>query len=223
MAQLHFAYCFDPIAFALPFAGFAGQSADQLPARLKNQALAAVDQPTATLHEALIAVRYCSDWLGNDPEEADLTAKAFLLCLLAQCVAVPSLGRQNEPPHHVVLKALLVDAGWDSPDIDSLLRGDDLSSYLDDAGLESLSPLLTGLDDLGGWLGYQRAKKLEAELAKVEAYFEREVKSQETILAGIYPPWRENAGSMAKQAYRRAQSMLNEVSNPHRALFLILD
>ena len=168
-------------------------------------------------------MRYSKEWLDDASDEAGLEAKRFVICLLAVCVAVPSLGRQDEPSYHVVLKALLADAGWTRSDMEILLRGQSLSSYLNYAGLRSFATLLSGLDDLGGWLGYEDTQQLQKKLEEVRRYFDKESSRHAAVLSRIFAPWQESASILAKGAYQRAWDMLNHVNSPNRALFLVLD
>ena len=224
MAQLHFAYGLDAKAFAGPFLALSGQNRGALlSSSLKSSAARAIEHATDTLREALVAVRYSKEWLDDASGEADLEAKRFVICLLAVCVAVPSLGRQDEPSYHVVLKALLADAGWTMSDVEILLRGQSLSSFLNYAGLRSLATLLTGLDDLGGWLGYEDTRQLQKKLEEVRRYFDNQSSRHAAILSRIFAPWQESASILAKGAYQRAWDMLNHVNSPDRALFLVLD
>ena len=116
-------------------------------------------------------MRYDQAWIGLDPDEADRDAKCFVIALIADCAAVPSLGRPDEAPLHVVLETLLPDAGWGASDVACLMRGDGFGGYLHAVGLAALSPTLTGLADMIGWVSHARAQALLAELAAVESYF----------------------------------------------------
>jgi hypothetical protein len=223
MAQLHFAYGLDTKAFTGPLIALSGQNRSALLSSLKSSAARAIKYATGTLKEALVAVRYSEEWLDDASGEADLEAKRFVICLLATSVAVPSLGRQHEPSYHVVLKALLADAGWTRSDVEILLRGQSLSSYLNYAGLRSLAALLPGLDDLGGWLGHEDTQQLQKKLEKVRRYFDEQSSRHAAVLSRIFAPWQESASVLAKGAYQRAWDMLNHVNSPNRALFLVLD
>ena len=223
MARLHFAYCFDSARFGEQPALLADKQADVWLSYLQAQAIMSVRNPTAAMQEALVAVRFARDWLAGDPMEADRAAKCLLLCLLRQCAPVPSLGRQGEPPHHLVLKLLLNDAGWPPAMIAALLCGDDLNSYLRETALKRVSPMMSGLSDFGGWIGFARAQMLREALNEVRDYFEKIGDRQKTLLAHIVPEWGTRAGLMAWQAYARAQSMLEQVTSEDKALFLILD
>ncbi|MBV8658182.1 MAG: hypothetical protein JO142_10205 [Burkholderiales bacterium] len=223
MARLHFAYCFDSARFGEQPALLANQQAEVWLSYLQAQAILSVRNPTAAMQEALVAVRFGRDWLAGDPFEADRAAKCLLLCLLRQCAAVPSLGRVGEPPHHVVLKLLLADAGWSPSMIATLLCGDDLNSYLRETALDRMSPMMGGLSDFGGWISYTRAQALRSALDEVKDYFNAIGRRQKALLGHIVPEWGTRASLMAWQAYARAQSMLEEVTSPEKALFLILD
>jgi hypothetical protein len=222
MAVLHFAYTFDTDVFARQIQDISRAGVQMQLTYLQQQASAIVRTPSATLQEALVAVRYSSRWIENDPEEADLPAKHFLLCLLSHCTAVPSLGREGEPSYHTVLAAILGAAGWTSADIRRLLRGMPLSHYLDFSCLEGISGALTGLDDLGGWLEYKHTVMLKRELLAVKPYFDWDMKYR-AMLEQILPGWKTEARNIANQAYLRAQEMLGVIRDSHQALFMVLD
>ena len=222
MAVLHFAYSFDANVLAQRLHALSTVSLSEQIAKLQREAQAAVHHPSKSLQEALVAVRHSRNWENDDSEESDQAAKRFLICLLEKCVIVPSLGRQHEPPHHLVLQTLLTEAEWSSSDVRQLIEGEPLSGFLNENGLHSLLPLLSGLDDRGGWLGHERATRFLAKLSKTKSNF-IEGGHYSTKLAQIVPGWAEQADSIVRQAYLRAEAMLHEVNYPNRALFLVRD
>jgi len=223
MAVLHFAYSFDATAFAQRLHALSTVSLSEQIVNLQGEAQAAVHHPSKSLQEALVAVRHSSNWENDDSAESDQTAKRFLICLLEKCVVVPSLGRQHEPPHHLVLQTLLPEAGWSSSDVRQLIEGEPLSGFLNENGLHSLLPLLAGLDDRGGWLGHERATRFLAKLSKTRTDFIEGEQHYSTKLGQIVPGWVDQADSIVRQAYLRAEAMLHEVDDPNRALFLVRD
>ncbi len=200
MARLHFAYTFNPVAFADSFRGVASRGEPEFAKELLVRSRAALRSPDATLREALEAVRYSDDWLDDDSDEDDLHAKRFLICLLEKCASAPSLGRSGEPLYYLGLDPVPGMPEWGSSELHSLLHGDTLNSYLESAGLSAILPWLSGLNDLGGWLGFEHASALKAKLGKT----------------GI-------AHAFTREARLRACNMLNEINDSNRALFLVLD
>src|SRR4051812_27228506 len=98
MAILHFAYSFDADAVAGPLQSTLMRGGPhELAAELKQRAGKAVKHASPVLEEALIAVRYSSDWLDDESDESGLPAKRLVMCMLAGAARVPSLGRDGEP------------------------------------------------------------------------------------------------------------------------------
>jgi hypothetical protein len=223
LALLHFAYGFNPIQLVSRYSPMTGYHRREIESHLAGCAAESMRATGPLVQEALRALRCDTGWQGRDPDEADVLAKQFVLCLLRDFTPAQSLGRQGEFPYHLVLSSLLPDAGWSSSELATLLRGEPLSKGLEQTGLAWLTPLLSGLDDLGGWLGHVRAQALLQRLEAVTKYFEEEPARQQQLLSKITAEWTANAHDLAMQAYIRAAGMLRFATNPSQALFLILD
>ncbi len=172
--------------------------------------------------EALVAERYSESWIEAPDDEADLPEKWFVIALTEHFTVAPSLGRQ-EPAHHVILEALLPGAGVSGADIHRLLHGDDLVSMATNTEIEVLADRLGGLRDFGGWLSPATIGSLSRELVCVRSYLLNIRQEQQAVLAHIHRGWAADAGTLARQAYKAAQAMLEFAQRRRQALFVVLD
>ncbi|MCP3750880.1 hypothetical protein [Pseudomonas sp. SBB6] len=219
MAILHYCYVFDTTTLST----FANETPEQIVAHLHADAVAAVAKQTPALTEALTALRFSPSWINGDREEADVAAKQWVICLLAHSRQVPSLGREAEPPYHLILKLLLEDAGWSNDSITLLLHGEPLGTLLTFAGRDDLKPLFSGLEDRGGWLSHAQASTLLAQLEASRGYLLNEHARHAQILHDVTIGQAQRIPALTLAAWSRALEMLNSLTSPRESLFLLLD
>ena len=114
-------------------------------------------------------------------------------------------------------------AGVSVADINRLLHGDDLVAMAINTEIEILADRLGGLRDFGGWLSPATIGSLSRELVRVRSYFLNIRQEQQAVLAHIHPDWAADAGTLARQAYKAAQAMLEFAQRRRQALFVVLD
>lgn len=218
MAVLHYCYSFTSDVLKKDLAG----TPDEVIARLHQKSAEACRKPSHVMAEALEAVRFSPSWL-TDEEESDRPAKQLLVCLLGHCHPALSLGRSGELPYHLILKALLTDAGWSNERITDLIRGKPATILFSMAERKDLEAIFTGLTDIVGILGPDECAKLTTELNSARDYFFIDHARHEEVLGGIVPNWSGQGAVLAKSAWSRAVDMLSSRASERDALILILD
>jgi hypothetical protein len=217
MAIQHYCYSFKRDVLRSVYS----DSPDELSVRIHEHALAALGKSSATIHEALVAIRFSDTWL-EDEQESDRPAKELLVYLLANSLKISSLGCAGEPPYHVIITALLKDIGWHEERISKLIRGRPLNTLLENDGPDELKQVVAATEDFAGFLSFSDCAALIADLNVHRDYFFDDSLQHKQILSQITAKWAPHASTLARAAWLRSIDMLESCAE-QEALLLVLD
>lgn len=225
MAMIHKSYTFDPAKFQSVIRKNAFNKNTFESRLLLKLANNVVNRASITTQKYLDSLRFDMEWLDTESESAR-THLWYLIALSEVLSPTPSLSNRYLGSFSI-LRLILPLGGWQSHEIEKLLKGlplHTLPEFLDD---DFLGTERFALDQFGGWLSRDDISLLQERLGSVQDYFSisSSLSIEELAKASISlsTNYLMNQTELLEKSYADAMEMLQSATNLNEALFIILD